>query len=131
MMRVIKKLLAPKYLRTAGIAYTILVTVLFLMPAGNVPVVKIPFLDKIIHVIIFTLLAFFWLSTLLKKNHTFKKAFWICIAIWFYGIIIELLQENFFDTRNADAWDIVANTTGIVLGFLVFGKLKSYLTLKN
>jgi glycopeptide antibiotics resistance protein len=53
------------------------------------------------------------------------------LIIFFYGIIIEASQGLFFESRTADGWDIIANSVGILLGWLIFQKIKKLFLLKN
>ncbi|NND61906.1 MAG: VanZ family protein [Flavobacteriaceae bacterium] len=131
MTRLTKKLLAPKFLYFLGISYSLLVTILFLMPAQDVPEVTIPFLDKLVHVLIFSILSFIWLLIFRNSSKIIHTILWICLIIWCYGIIIELLQQWFFDTRNADSWDVVANSVGILTGVLLFQRIKARFSLKK
>jgi len=56
------------------------------------------------------------------------KVWWVLIGAFIYGIVIEVLQELFFESRTADIWDVVANSAGILLGWLIFRNIKKYLS---
>lgn len=114
----------------AGI-YLILITILLLMPASDLP--KNPFLeliffDKWVHTGIFCLLCILWAFPGISyfKNpqmHIFIIAF-CCI---FYAILTEYAQKNLTTDRSYDNWDIVADTMGVVVASiaLVYFKKKA------
>lgn len=108
------------------LAYTLIVSILFLLPGKKLPVTDLP-LDKIVHVLINAGLFFLWilygLAVSFGKN---KKTLVLIIASLcvLYGIIIEALQETWVPFRHADIWDVAANAIGILLGIIVFYKMK-------
>lgn len=127
-----KKLLEPKSLKFTGIAYSLFITFLLLFPATNIPEVEVPFIDKLGHVSIFAILVIIWsLFDLSKADGSKLKTIWVVFIAFFYGIIIEVLQGLFFESRTADEWDIIANSAGILLGWLIFSKIKYLFILKN
>lgn len=84
--------------------------------------IKIPNIDKIVHFILYTFLSFFWMWSLVKKNmpNSFKKcALLIFIIASSFGILIEILQENFTKTRSGEFLDVICNCSGILAGILI------------
>jgi VanZ family protein len=77
--------------------------------------------DKNTHMI-----AFFVLSYLARLGWSRKGAFWIAAALVLFGIFIELSQATPIVHRDADVWDVVADTCGVALG-LVAGSLALFL----
>jgi VanZ family protein len=69
-------------------------------------------LDKLTHLLIFTVLLFFGLQAFL--NHRFLIALWLIL----YAPIIELLQYYIFTYRSFDVLDIIADYAGLVLGWV-------------
>ncbi len=125
----IKNLLAPKTQQTVLIIYTLFVTVLFLMPKPDLPTLntRLP-IDKIGHTVIHFLLVLGWLVyffTILKHRFTKQNSWWIVGVCFLYGIIIELLQQLIIPLRQADFFDVIANTIGLLLGFTTFWKIKN------
>ena len=43
-----------------------------------------------------------------------------------YGIVIEILQHLFTDTRKADIFDVLANAFGALVGLLSIGFYQKY-----
>ena len=122
MMRLIKKLLEFKHLHSVCIVYSLLVTVLFLYPFKEIASVNfiLP-VDKLIHVLIYFSLSFLWISYYnnIAKYKIKKKSIIIIILLcFFYGIVIELIQEIFIPFRGLDLFDVFANMIGTILGTL-------------
>ncbi|MCT8339695.1 VanZ family protein [Flavobacteriaceae bacterium TK19130] len=128
MMLPTKSSLALKTYRNISLGYTILVTVLLLMPAGDIfseaMSIKLPIpSDKIAHACIHFGLAILWLVYIRKRFPAQQRIFHrnVTIAsILFYGIIIEAIQHVFVPTRHADAFDVLANVIGLLLGVLLY-----------
>ncbi len=127
-----KKLLGAKSLRFIGITYTLFITFLLLFPITTFPKVDVPSIDKLGHVILFSILVIIWLLFVLSKTEVGKlTSIWVVLIAFFYGIIIEASQGLFFESRTADVWDIIANSAGILLGWLIFQKIRKLFILKN
>jgi VanZ family protein len=100
------------------------------VPGADLPKVNFSAADKIVHVAIYFILICIWqMFFYIKNSHTynFKWAIGILIVSLFYGIIIEVLQELFTDSRSADVYDVVANLTGSIIGILFFKRIKHIL----
>ncbi len=120
-MPVTKKLLGAKTLKFLGIVYTLVLTLLLLFPSTDVPDLGVPFLDKIGHVGLFSFLVLIWVTySWVASEGVHTRLFRVVSLAFLYGIVIEVLQELFFQPRTADIWDVVANSVGIVLGWLIF-----------
>ena len=122
-MRLIKKLSEPKNILFAGIFYTLFITVALLSPVSEIPQVEIPFLDKLVHVLMHVVLVIIWLwyVHLGDKSHISIKNIFVVLFICFsYGVLIEALQHWFTLSRKFDFFDIIANGIGDLLGLLSF-----------
>jgi hypothetical protein len=118
--------LKKKYLSLiAATIWFILSLILLTLPGSAIP--KENWLDKIwadkwVHLILFGLLTIFWCRVLFLFNN--KKeglvANFIVIAVLFtvYGIGMELVQKYCISNRSFDIGDILADTTGSLLGYL-------------
>lgn len=128
-MRDTKLLLRAKTLSFICVAYTLCITFLLLFPATNVPKIDVPSSDKIGHIILFTILVVLWTAfVFMKVKKVGMKVWWVLIGAFIYGIVIEALQGLFFISRTADIWDVVANSAGILFGWLIFQNIKKYLS---
>ena len=125
MMQLIKQLLKSKFLRILAIGYSLFVTVIMLVPVTKGPKVSIPFFDKIVHALLYSLFVIIWLLYLRSLGKESKSIYvLVSLALFIYGIVIEVLQGSYIATRTHDNWDIVANATGIFIGMVVFYKAK-------
>ncbi|PKQ44470.1 teicoplanin resistance protein VanZ [Confluentibacter flavum] len=76
----------------------------------------VSFGDKIFHSLSYAVLAFLWFYTFFfqfKISKTKAILFASVISIIF-GIIIEVLQGVFTSTRQADVYDVLANSLGVL-----------------
>ena len=123
MLMPIKKLLERSALAIA-IFLTIFITAISLISLKGVHLIKVSNSDKFGHLIAYFLLSLSWLYALKgiiqKKN---KKYILIFILIS-YGIIIEILQGVLTTYRQADFYDIVANSAGVLFAAILFRKIK-------
>ncbi|MFT4848419.1 MAG: VanZ family protein [Sediminicola sp.] len=123
MMRLIKKLSEPRTLLLLGVIYTLLITIILLIPSSEIPRIKVSFIDKIAHVLIHGFLSLIWLMYCFSgdKYHISVKNVFVVLFICFsYGVVIEAAQHWFTLTRSFDIFDIVANGFGSLLGLLSY-----------
>jgi VanZ family protein len=96
-----------------------------LLPVTEGPKISIPYFDKAVHALLYFLFVFVWLAYFKSSKKATKGIYvLVSVALFIYGIVIEVLQGSFVATRTYDNWDIVANTAGIVIGIIVFYKTK-------
>ncbi|MBL4663839.1 MAG: VanZ family protein [Flavobacteriaceae bacterium] len=127
-----KRLLQVNAVRNISVVYTLCITFLLLFPATNVPKIDVPSFDKIGHVFMFTLLVVLWTLFVWSKGKKRGMKIWfVLFCAFIYGIIIETIQGLFLETRTADVWDLVANSVGILLGWLISLWIKKVFALKN
>jgi VanZ family protein len=103
-----------------ALAWTSIVTILTLLPGKDLPDVSIVNFDKAAHLGVFGLLSFLYLrwQTFGQGLKTSVKT--ILLAIIAYGGGIEIMQGCFYTDRHADSIDFIANTAGVLLGWLSF-----------
>jgi len=99
------------------------------MPGGALP--KISWLemfsfDKFVHAGIFFIEQVLLMRALqnYKKTYSNMAALLFCIL---YGSFLEIMQYYVFSQRTCDVLDIIANSTGALLGFLLFSKINKRL----
>ncbi|WP_151893204.1 VanZ family protein [Patiriisocius marinistellae] len=122
-----QNLLALKNILLAAVFYTVLITIALLFPTNGLPSQGIPHVDKVVHFFINAILVFIWLfyAFLRKRDHLKRLTIVLTIISCFtYGILIEVCQEIFTTTRQADLMDIIANSTGLLAGYLAFSFVK-------
>lgn len=92
--------------------------------ASDIPQINIPNIDKLIHAFfhyVFTLLWFLFFKKNSKSLNNFRPLVYSYLFSFIFGIAIELMQQYLTDTRTADVFDVLANTTGA--SFAVFSVL--------
>lgn len=128
MMSLIKRLLADKPLLVLALLYSCAISIMFFVPGKDLPKIQISSLDKIVHVLIFFVFVNIWLAYFYVKHDFAFKNKWIwmlLLSVIVYGIIIEILQERFTLSRNADVFDVIANLIGSLLGIFFFKIVKN------
>ncbi|RZP16042.1 MAG: hypothetical protein EVA38_02630 [Flavobacteriales bacterium] len=128
MQNLIGRLLESKLLFTICVSYSVLVTIVFLVPAKQFPSLSdfyIP-IDKLAHIFIFLVLSFLWLAYIDRvltktKPIVLFLALLVCLL---YGIIIEVSQELFVRSRKAEALDVLADLFGASIGLSLFWNFK-------
>jgi VanZ family protein len=91
--------------------YAGLVTVLSLRPLGDS---GIQHFDKLMHLLVYYIFAVFGYRMLKSKRH-----YWLlCLGIIAFGGILEVAQSQ-FPGRVMSAYDMLANTLGVVMGAFV------------
>jgi VanZ family protein len=68
--------------------------------------------DKIVHLVGYALLTFWWAQLVTRQRWK------LALAAVIFGIVIELLQ-GFTPDRQPDVLDALANTCGVLLGWLI------------
>lgn len=99
-----------------AIIITVAIIVLSLVKIGKQPI-SFSNIDKVQHAIAYFALTLAWLVALVKKR---RQELLVIICCLFLGIIIEYLQGTVTNYRTAEGADILANTTGVVIGLLIF-----------
>lgn len=99
------------------------ILVLTLSPGSTVPDVSLEGLDKAVHFFMFGLLMFMLLHEIKRSQQVtqpgLKSVLWAFILSAGLGLIIEILQL-YVPGRSFSASDILADTLGVVSGYLIF-----------
>ena len=96
---------------------------LYSFEPDEVPNIQIPHLDKAVHFTFYFVAAVLGLlcfGDLLKKGGKDKKRlmFFMGIALFVFGMVIEVLQHTFTVHRTGDLFDVMANGFGVLAGVL-------------
>lgn len=104
-----------------ALGWTLLLTVLSLFSVKKLPKLEFDFSDKLLHSFFYLILSLLWFLYFEIKDGK-KKLHPLLIGsiIFFYGIVIEALQEIMPYGRSADWKDMVANAMGILIAVLLF-----------
>lgn len=104
-----------------ALLWTGIILYLCLIRASDIPSVTVPYVDKCVHAVfhfVFSLWWFLVLTFYFKSLSLTKKIVLVFLMSLSFGIMIELFQTYFTVTRNGDVVDVLANTTGCLLGIL-------------
>ena len=89
------------------------------------PKVGVPGNDKLVHFVFYFVFTLLWNFALEKKIKNGSLKFLVVIVAIIYGIIIEILQEVLTRYREADIFDVMANSAGAFLALIVIFWLNS------
>ena len=119
----IKKLLERNALFIA-ILITVLIAIISLMSLKGVHLLKTQNSDKYGHFLTYFILGLSWLNAI--KNPLDKNFinYIIIFLIICYGIILEVLQDVLTTYRQADLFDIIANSAGVIFAVILYNLLK-------
>lgn len=80
-------------------------------------------LDKLIHFLLFFVLAWAWLALYPQQQNKLKWKLKLLLLCASFGISIELIQQTGFIQRSFEWADIIADTLGAGLCVIIIGKL--------
>lgn len=102
--------------------WTLLILVACFTPAKEIPDVKIPFIDKWTHFILFGTLAILLLCS--DPSIKWKRLVIVFLGCTLFGSLIEIFQGIFVSLgRSCELMDAVADSVGGILGIVVFSLL--------
>lgn len=121
MRKLINLILSSKLLLPFAIFCTLLIFYLSLADISDLPKVKVSHIDKLYHLIAYFVLNTVWLLAIIP--HSTGKArtnILISLGIVVFGIVVEIFQHIWTDYRTFDVYDILANSSGILVSYLCF-----------
>ena len=119
-----RRLLGGKIALGLALLGQIIATLAMMWPNPELTDVDLPFLDKLAHFVVFSILYLLWAWALESKYPRLNWTLQLVFGLLIYGIIIESIQHHCYDSRKGDLMDVMANATGIFIGFLAH-QLKS------
>jgi len=115
-MALLKKYLSKIYI---PVIWTLVILVLLSLPGSMLPdehAIKIPHLDKVVHISLFGIFVFLWCFYFNCKKMPLKKLLLIFFYIFILAVIIgtgmEFVQKYFIPNRSFDEGDIIADMIG-------------------
>mgnify|MGYP001235131233 CR=1 FL=1 len=116
--------------------YKTLIVSLFIFLASMIPGnevnkvnwLSIPNIDKIIHLVMYFLLAMIMVYDVshAKENLSSKRIFLISTLLpIFYGALLEILQLTLTNSRSGDFFDFVFNSIGVILAIILWSSLRN------
>lgn len=128
----IKKIPVKKFI--PGIAWFFLVLILCCIPGYDLPEVDSWMIDidydKIIHVILFAILAYLFMNPIVRSGLSTKEKWnWlvkITIATIIWGITVEFIQKFFIPGRSFALTDWLADGLGGIISLIYFRTSKKF-----
>jgi VanZ family protein len=110
------------------ILFAIIIMILSLVPtdfSGGPPSFYFPGMDKIIHAIMYGLFTMLALYEFFKhKRLNILPFLLIMLAVFFYYILMEIMQYYLVEYRSGEVNDVFANFTGVFIGATLIFWLK-------
>jgi len=105
-----------------------------LVDSSEIPKVTISIenLDKLVHIFfhfVLTILLCLFFKKLFNSYNMIKPIVISIIISFFFGIIIEILQDLFTENRHADLFDVLANLFGATLSVITIMVLNKFVNL--
>ena len=119
----IKKLLKHNALFIA-ILITVFVAIISLISLKGVHLLKTQNFDKYGHFLTYFILGLSWLNAIKNPLHKNFINYIIIFLIICYGIILEALQDVLTTYRQADLFDIIANSAGGIFALILYNLMK-------
>jgi VanZ family protein len=123
MRRRLQQILSKRF---PALLWTIFIFILLVVPGKMLPdenQMAIPGLDKYIHVILFGSFVFLWGFYYAAKQkypvQSNRRFILILVIACLYGTGMEFVQKYFIPNRDFDIYDILADTLGAIIGFLI------------
>lgn len=116
----IKKLLEHNALFIA-ILITVFVAIISLISLKGVQTQNS---DKYAHFLTYLILGLSWLYAIKNPLHKISINYIIIFLIICYGIILEVLQDVLTTYRQADLFDIIANSAGVIFALILYNLMK-------
>lgn len=99
-----------------------IIVYLCLIRISEMPALTIPYVDKFLHAffyLVFSLLWFYALRFNSRKQNRTQLLIKVFLLSLLFGIAIELFQTFLTTYRSGDIIDVLANTSGTLLAFLL------------
>lgn len=105
-----------------AVSITLLILILSLVRTESMPKIEVQQADKYFHAIAYFVLNAAWIITFrFKFNYKKRKTYVLLLfSILLFGIIIEFLQKTITTYRSFDVYDILANSIGASIFFIVY-----------
>lgn len=79
--------------------------------------------DKFFHSLAYFVLTMSWFYAVEKSHSILRYKIVVAFFVFFFGILIEVLQSSLTTYRTADYYDILANSFGILIAMVLFNRL--------
>ena len=96
-------------------------------PGMDTPMI-FPFQDKLLHIIVYAVLGFFSMGALEAASHGYRPwQVWLVAGLVSLYAVLDEFHQRFVPGRNADAFDVLADMVGGLLGiWLMYMLVKTF-----
>ncbi len=111
-----------------SILLAIVIAMLSLIPSSSMPdssLFSIKFLDKFVHFSMYSVFGFVALLESRCRDECLRFHVFLILIIFIMSAIIEVLQATVVATRSAEWFDLLANFTGLLAGYMAFRVFRS------
>jgi len=109
------------------IAWAMIIFGLSIMPGVSLPAMSwMDYLapDKLAHAIVYGIFSYLAIRAYSADNQVLSKHLILAVLVTSgYGVLMELIQGNFFPQRFFEVPDIIANIIGSLIGVLIYNYL--------
>lgn len=105
-----------------ALLWTVLVAVFCLIKSEafkGAGFLNIPYKDKYVHFVFYFVFTVLWIKAFKDSGNKSKIVAAVFCAAVSYGILIEICQALFTNSRSADFLDVLANTCGALIAVLL------------
>ena len=107
--------------KTLAALYLAVVAILSLMPAKDLPRFTIfPEIDKLVHFSMYFGLAILACWSLEIDRKRMAPIYLLLSGVFFYGVLMEILQRTMHNGRNFEFRDMIANLSGAIAGIIIY-----------
>jgi len=106
-----------------------LIVLLSLVPSSSMPssrIFNIPYLDKLVHFSMYASIGFVALMESRCSKNCLVFHMILVLVIFVMSAIIEVLQATVIATRAAEWFDLLANISGLVAGYVAYRILRGF-----
>jgi len=107
-----------------AVLITVLIAIMSLISLKGVHILKTQNSDKYGHFLTYFILGLSWLYAIKNPSRKIFINYLIIFLIICYGIILEVLQDILTTYRQADSYDIIANSAGVIFAVIFYNLLK-------
>lgn len=107
-----------------AVLITVLIAIMSLISLKGVHILKTQNSDKYGHFLTYFILGLSWLYAIKNPSRKNFINYLIIFLIICYGIILEVLQDILTTYRQADSYDIIANSAGVIFAVIFYNLLK-------
>jgi VanZ family protein len=111
----------PWFRKTLGAIYLAALVIISLMPARDLPhIAAFTSFDKAAHFGMYLGLSFLVCWGLDLRQIRMRPIYLLLSGVFFWGVLMEILQRTMHNGRNFDFRDMIANLAGAWVGILIY-----------